>query len=66
MTMNQRYPKAVRKALRELCALAEERELARHMDALSTRFDAWRNGDISAVELANGLLTEIEKELEGR
>jgi hypothetical protein len=47
----ERYPKAVRRALRELAAKAHEVELGRELGKLEAEFAHWRSGELDAFEL---------------
>jgi hypothetical protein len=51
--MHKSYPKQMRKELRELAALAYERELGRHLAELEVRFSEWVQHKISAHELSD-------------
>ena len=45
------YPKHIKKALRQLMAVAYERELQRELAKLDRSFTAWRDGHITSGEL---------------
>jgi hypothetical protein len=49
----QRYTKAQKKKLRELAAIANERELDQEMEKLYQHFENWRNGKISCFDLSD-------------
>ena len=51
--MQNSYPKQMRKTLRELAALAYERELGNHLAELRTGFSEWVEHKISAHELSD-------------
>ena len=45
------YPKRIKKLLNELKCEAHERELARELTQLATKFDEWRAGEMGAGDL---------------
>ena len=49
----RRYTKAQKKKLRELAAIANERELDQEMEMLYQHFENWRNEKISCFELSD-------------
>lgn len=53
--MQRNHTKSVRKQLRDLVALAHERELARNLDAIATQFDQWRAGVVSPWDLNDAI-----------
>ena len=48
--MNE-YPKAIRKKIRELAALAWERELNKELESLYNNFNEWHDKKINCFEL---------------
>ncbi len=55
-----RYPKSVRRELRELASTAYERELEITLEALYLGFDRWKNKQIDCFEL-NQLIHEFHQ-----
>lgn len=51
--MPAEYPKAIKRQLRELMALAYERELAQALTKLDEHFAAWKRGEINPFELSD-------------
>jgi hypothetical protein len=47
------YSKAVKRKMNELLTLAWERELSEHLQALSGKFDEWKNKKINVWDLAD-------------
>ncbi len=50
--MMQNLPKNVKRAVRELSALAYERELSRELTVLLQQFQDWTSGSIDAFQLS--------------
>ena len=48
----KRYPKRIKRQLKELASLAYENELSRELALLAEKFDEWRQGRISTGELS--------------
>ena len=68
----ERYPKRIRRQIRELAGQAYEKELERELGKLGQHFDEWREGRISASELTelvhqyhNGPARELWKKYNG-
>jgi hypothetical protein len=55
------YPKGIKKLIRQYAAMAYEIELSRELKKLSCRFDDWKQGKISSIELA-ALIDEFNSE----
>ena len=53
MKTNREFTKAQRRRLRELGALAHERDLSGELSKLETEFGRWRAGEIDAYELSD-------------
>jgi hypothetical protein len=51
--MDREFTKAQRKRLRELCALAHERELSGELARLEAAFRRWRASELDAFELSD-------------
>jgi hypothetical protein len=51
-TAMQDLPKPVKRAVRELCSLAHERELNRELGLLLESFQQWQQGALDAFELS--------------
>ena len=51
MTTGNEIPQRIKRALRELAGVANEREMARELDKLASYFDAWRAGQAGVWEL---------------
>lgn len=47
----RKYPKQIRRLIREFAAEAYERELRRELTRLDAAFGAWRKGELSSGEL---------------
>lgn len=63
-----KYPKSIRRKLRELAGIAYQRELDTELKSLKEKFNDWENGKIDCFELSehihkfhNGLSLEIWK-----
>jgi hypothetical protein len=56
MKTNREFTKAQRRRLRELGAIAYERDLAAELSKLETEFGRWRAGEIDAHELSERIL----------
>ena len=53
MKTNREFTKAQRRRLRELGAIAHERDLSAELSKLETEFGRWRAGEIDAHELSD-------------
>ena len=53
MKTNREFSKAQRRRLRELGAVAYERDLSAELSKLETEFGRWRAGEIDAYELSD-------------
>ena len=53
MKSNREFTKAQRRRLRELGAIAYERDLSTELSKLETEFERWRAGEIDAHELSD-------------
>ncbi len=51
----QKFSKSEKKHLRELAALAYERDVAKSLSNIASKFDEWKNGKISALQLNEAL-----------
>ncbi len=51
----QEFSKSEKKRLRELAALAYERDLGESLSKIALKVDEWRNGSITAVQLNEAL-----------
>jgi hypothetical protein len=47
------YPKAIKRKLRELAAVAHERAVRAHLGQLAAEFDRWRAGALDTWELSD-------------
>jgi hypothetical protein len=52
MKTNRELTKAQRRRLRDLCAMAYERELSADLSKLEAEFGRWRAGELDAYELS--------------
>ena len=46
-----KYPKSIRKALRELHEKAYEREISLHIEKLWEKFQQWKNGQVNVWDI---------------
>ena len=67
------YPKRIKRQIKELAALAYQRELDKEMEKLAKHFDNWRAGKINCFELNelihkfhNGISQELWKKYDIR
>ena len=51
----QEFSKSEKKRLRELAALAYERDVSNSLSKLATKFEEWKNGSITALDLNHAL-----------
>jgi hypothetical protein len=61
----ERYPKRIKRQIRELVGQAYENELERELGKLGQHFDEWREGKISAGELTELVRDTPPTEVEG-